>query len=285
MPLTALHDIHCHLAGIKARLSSRPPPKSLTHKNIFGEINKVCQTWSIIHHRRMKPHLWIPAFCALTLTLALSSCGNSGSRNSGPQATTGPFDRNGRYIEEWADNPSKWRKPGTSPSPHETKSDELPEIAKNDQPPQNSNPLPPANTSKPVPVISHTPVATKPTTEKPQEVAVKSKHPAEKPQEVVVKSKHPAEKSKEVAEKSKRPAEKSKEVAVKSKRHAVKSEEVAVHSKAKAKPKSSRYLVKNGDSLSSIASRTGSSISAIKSANDISGSMIRPGQSLTIPKH
>jgi LysM repeat protein len=204
----------------------------------------------------MKPHLWIPAFCALTLTLALSSCGNSGSRNNGPQATTGPFDRNGRYIEEWADNPSKWRKPGASPSPHETKSDELPEIAKNDQPPQNSNPLPPANASKPVPVISHTPVAAKPTPQKPQVVATKSK----------------------------RPAEKSKEVAVKSKRPAVKSEEVAVRSKAKAKPKSSRYLVKKGDSLSSIASRTGSSISAIKSANDISGSMIRPGQSLTIPK-
>ena len=52
----------------------------------------------------------------------------------------------------------------------------------------------------------------------------------------------------------------------------------------KVKPKSTRYVVKAGDSLSAIASRTGSSVSAIQRANGISGTLIRPGQSLTIPK-
>lgn len=54
--------------------------------------------------------------------------------------------------------------------------------------------------------------------------------------------------------------------------------------KPKPKPKTTRYLVKKGDTLSAIASRNGSSVSAIQRANGISGSLIRPGQSLVIPK-
>ena len=118
-----------------------------------------CHPPPFLHDSRMKPVLWIPAFCAFAL--ALSSCGNSG--NSGTQqAGTGPFDRNGRYVEEWADNPSKWRKAGKAPSPHELRSDEVPEIAQNEQPPQNANPLAPTRQSKPAPVISQTQVTTKP---------------------------------------------------------------------------------------------------------------------------
>lgn len=201
-----------------------------------------CQVLTILHYHRMKSVLWIPASCAFLL--ALSSCGNS--RNSGTQqAGTGPFDRTGRYIEEWADNPSKWRKGGGSPSPHELKTDEVPEIAKNEQPPQNSNPLLTSSggtlskpTNKPAPAISQTQVASKPKS------TVRESEPA------VVKAKP---KSKPVV-------------------------------KAKPKPKPTRYVVKSGDSLSAIASRTGSSVSAIKSANGISGTLIHPGQSLIIPK-
>jgi LysM repeat protein len=193
----------------------------------------------------MKPVLWIPASCAFVL--ALTSCGNSGGSSGSQQSGTGPFDRNGRYVEEWADNPSKWRKAGKAPSPHELKTDEVPEIAQSEQPPQNANPLAPTRQSKPAPVISQTQVTTQPkpsvktttttTTVKPKPVAVTTAKP--KPKPVV---------------------------------------------KAKPKPKSTRYVVKKGDSLSAIASRTGSSVSAIKSANGISGTLIRPGQSLTIPK-
>ena len=200
----------------------------------------------MLHHRYMKSVFWIPASCAFVLVL--SSCGNSHDGGT-QQAGTGPFDRTGRYIEEWADNPSKWRKGGSSPSPHELKTDEVPEIAKNEQPPQNSNPLLTSSgstlskpTNKPVPAISQTQVTSKPKSTvregEPEVVKTKSK-PKPKP---------------------------------------------IVKAKPKPKPKSTRYIVKNGDSLSAIASRTGSSVSAIKSANGISGTLIRPGQSLIIPK-
>jgi len=83
----------------------------------------------------MKLALWIFPSCALAF--AFSSCGNTND----PDVVTGPFDSAGNYREEWADNPSKWRKSGGSPSPHEIKSDEIPKIAANEQPPQNSVPL------------------------------------------------------------------------------------------------------------------------------------------------
>jgi LysM repeat protein len=201
-----------------------------------------CHRRSILHDFRMKPVLWIPASCALALTF--TSCGNSGGGGT-QQAGTGPFDRHGRYIEEWADNPSKWRKPGNAPSPHELKSDEVPEIAKNEQPPQNANPLAP---SKPAPVISQTQV-----TSKPKPTVKETSTTSTKPKSVESVASKPKPKPKPVV-------------------------------KAKPKPKSTVYTVKSGDSLSAIAARTGSSVSAIKSANGISGTLIRPGQSLKIPK-
>lgn len=54
--------------------------------------------------------------------------------------------------------------------------------------------------------------------------------------------------------------------------------------KAKAKPQPKRYIVKSGDSLARIASRNGTTVSALQRANGISGSLIRPGQKLVIPK-
>ena len=51
-----------------------------------------------------------------------------------------------------------------------------------------------------------------------------------------------------------------------------------------ASSKPTRHTVKSGDSLSSIASRYGTSVSALKSANGISGTMIRDGKSLVIPR-
>lgn len=203
-----------------------------------------CQVRAILHHRHMKSVFWIATSCAFVL--GLSSCGNS-RNGSTQQAGTGPFDQNGRYIDEWADNPSKWRKGSSSPSPHELKTDEVPEIAINEQPPQNSNPLLTSSGStvskpknKPAPAISQTQVTSKPRpTVRESEPTVAKAKPKSKP---------------------------------------------IVKAKPKPKSKSTRYVVKSGDSLSAIASRTGSSVSAIKSANGISGTLIRPGQSLVIPK-
>lgn len=54
--------------------------------------------------------------------------------------------------------------------------------------------------------------------------------------------------------------------------------------KAKPKPRSTRHTVRSGDSLYAIAKRYGTTVGAVQKANGIRGSMIRPGQSLVIPK-
>ena len=196
----------------------------------------------------MQSVLWI--FLSGIIALALSNCTNTNSGDA-PQSTTGPFDRTGRYIEEWADNPSKWRKGSADPSPHELNSDEIPEIAKSEQPPLDSNPLASATPSK-----SPLSFFTKKAPSKPKLAAAS---PASAPVVVATKSEtKPA--SKVVSKATPKPV-----------------------AKAKPKSQSKRYLVKKGDSLSLIASRTGSSVSAIKRANGISGTLIRAGQTLTIP--
>jgi hypothetical protein len=87
---------------------------------------------------------------SLLTALILSSCGNFST--TGQTAGTGPFDSRGNYIEEWADNPSKWRQ-GSSPRPTRTTpppvvTPDIPAIAKNEQPPSRSIPL---DTSRPAP--------------------------------------------------------------------------------------------------------------------------------------
>jgi len=196
----------------------------------------------------MQSVLWI--ILSGIIALALSNCTNTNSGDA-PQSTTGPFDRTGRYIEEWADNPSKWRKGSAEPSPHELNSDEIPEIAKSEQPPLDSNPLASATPSK-----SPLSFFTKKAPSKPKLAAAA---PASAPVVVATKS-------------ATKPASK-----------VVSKATPKLVAKAKPKSQSKRYLVKNGDSLSLIASRTGSSVSAIKRANGISGTLIRAGQTLTIP--
>ena len=196
----------------------------------------------------MQSVLWI--IMSGIIALALSNCTNTNSGDA-PQSTTGPFDRTGRYIEEWADNPSKWRKGSADPSPHELNSDEIPEIAKSEQPPLDSNPLASATPSK-SPLSFFTKKA-------PSKTKLAAAAPASVPVVVATKSEtKPA--SKAVSKATPKPV-----------------------AKAKPKSQSKRYLVKKGDSLSLIASRTGSSVSAIKRANGISGTLIRAGQTLTIP--
>jgi LysM repeat protein len=168
---------------------------------------------------------WLPALSALVLIL--TGCTSTKTSFSGNDPLgTGPFNRRGDYVDAWADDPSKWSRPGSR-----QQTNDLPVIAKTEEPPANANPL---GTNKP---SSREQFATT----KVQTAKVDSTRP-----------KPSATKPKTAA--------------------------------SKPKPKSSRYVVKKGDSLSAIASRNGSSVSAIQRANGISGSMIRPGQSLVIPK-
>ena len=183
----------------------------------------------------MKFSLWplLPG----ALALLLSACSNTGDVASGDHPTgTGPFDSAGNYREEWADDPSKWRRPGRASS----SSDDTPVITKNEQPPADSTPLASSAPARP----------------KPETRSVKV--PVSKP---------------ETSEQTKKSS-------------ATTSKPKPSVAKAKPKPKvtSSRYTVKKGDTLSTIASRNGTTVSAIKSANRISGTMIRDGQKLIIPK-
>lgn len=184
----------------------------------------------------MKFSLWpiLPG----ALALLLSACSNTGDLASSDHPTgTGPFDSAGNYREEWADDPSKWRRPGRTAS---SDSDDTPVIAKNEQPPADSTPLA-------------------------SSAAARSKAETKSIKVAVSKSQES-----ELAKKSSQ------------------TRETSTSSAAKAKPKpkaaSSRYKVQKGDTLSTIASRNGTTVSAIKNANRISGTMIRDGQTLIIPK-
>ncbi len=188
----------------------------------FSEI-LICGTTSPFPHwppmidlATMKPLIWLPLACFGVL--AFSSCANTNSLAANDPLGTGPFDSQGNYREDWADDPTKWLKPGSRKA---TTSD-LPVVAANERPPAQSSPLPPARSS--------TPDRPNTTTAKPQPKSV-----AAKP-------------------------------------------------KPKPKPTVTRHTVRKGDNLWSIANRNKTTVSAIQRANGISGSMIRPGQSLIIPK-
>jgi LysM repeat protein len=62
---------------------------------------------------------------------------------------------------------------------------------------------------------------------------------------------------------------------------------VATQTKPKPKPKpaaSTRYVVKKGDTLYGIALKNKTTVAALQRANGISGSLIRPGQTLKIAR-
>lgn len=186
----------------------------------------------------MKTSIWLPASSALVLIL--SGCTNQNDPND--PLGTGPYDAQGNYHEEWADDPSKWRKPGKRPA---TSGDDLPMIAQNEQPPLNANPL-------------ATPSQKLPPADGEVEIASRSR----------TTSSAPKSKSRQTASSS----------------EPKRSTKSSSSSRTKSKSKTTRHTVKKGDSLSSIAKKYGSSVSAIQKANGIKGTLIRDGRSLVVPK-
>jgi LysM repeat protein len=166
----------------------------------------------------MKHLFWLPLFSLAALLF--SSCASTNT-SAGYAADTGPFDEYGNYRDDWADDPTKWRRPGGNKP--------ATQLAKIDQPPANAVPITRSSTppARPAP----------PTTPRVQTA------PKPKPKPTV-----------------------------------------AAKPKPKPKPTATRYTVKKGDSLYAIALRNRTSVAAIQKANNISGSLIRPGQSLIIPK-
>lgn len=163
----------------------------------------------------MKHLLWLPllSFGALLF----SGCADSNSDIS-QNGAAGPFDEHGNYRDDWADDPTKWRRTSNKP---------VTQVVKNDQPPADALPI----------VSSAQPTRSTPPTRSTSAATAPKPKPT-----------------------------------------------VASKPKPKPKPKATRYTVKQGDSLYAIAKRTGTSVSALQKANSISGSLIRPGQALVIPK-
>jgi LysM repeat protein len=210
----------------------------------------LCQTTLFAHTTLMRTSQLFTLLPLSCLTVMLSNCGITGGGTTGRNpGGTGPFDKNGNYVEAWADNPSKWGKRNSSPI-----ADDVPAIASNEQPPSNAVPL---SDSKP---LEHLKSSSKPVRTAELEVASRQKP---KSNEIVSRPK-----TKVSAESA-----------------STKSKPKVVAKTTKPKPSaSSRYVVKKGDSLSLIASRNKTSVSALQKANGISGTLIQPGKSLVIPR-
>lgn len=159
--------------------------------------------------------------------LFVTSCANNGS-GSGLGDNTGPFDADGTYRDDWADDPTKWRRKPSTP------------LASNDLPPADASPIDRASTP-PRPATKSSSSSNSSSSSSSSSTARTQSAPKPKPT-------------------------------------------VAYKPKAKPKPKSTRYTVKQGDSLYVIAQRNKTTVSALQKANNISGSLIRPGQALVIPR-
>ena len=193
-----------------------------------------------------------PVVLALSLVAVLFSLNGcrlfDGSRIPGTQApNVGPFDKDGNYVEAWADDPTKWR----AYTPKDVDR-ELPQIAKNEQPPDHSVPL---EAGKP-------------------HAKLQAAGPRSKTDTTHSVVKSTAKSKTHTAQEEEPPKPKS---------SVTKAKSSTATSKTTKASKTTRHTVKSGDSLSSIATRYGTTVSALKSANGISGSTIRDGKSLVIP--
>lgn len=201
----------------------------------------------------MKPVLHALSIAAFLLAL-------NGCRTAGKQSpNVGPFDSRGNYVEAWADDPSKWR-PYT---PKDVEGDP-PKIAKNEQPPDHSVPLPTVVSTP----ATRAPTATSRTATGPTRVVASTNS---KPR---TGGERPVAKT----------SSSSKPVSGRTSTSASKSKSSVAKTKPKAKSSTTRHTVKKGDSLSSLAAKYGTSVAAIKQANGISGTLIRDGKTLVIPR-
>lgn len=206
---------------------------------------------------------------AASLSLFITSCGSGGggSTAGNPQGL-GPFDSRGNYVEAWADNPSQWKKGSSSSQqladaqPDRAAATDIPvspEFVKVEEVPSNAVPYQQGGTTTTV-------VYKKPTPEAATNRTVAKN--TSKPSSTTTRSTTKPKPSSTVAKSTPKP------------KATVKKELV----KSKPKPKSSSHTVKSGDNLYNIAKRYGTSVAAIQKANGTKGAMIRPGQSLVIPR-
>jgi LysM repeat protein len=119
----------------------------------------------------MKLQIKLPLSCSLLWMLG--ACANQNQTAQNDPYGTGPFDSQGNYREEWADDPTKWRRPGSRQKPV----DDLPAFAANERPPAHASPLPPSRpaVSRPSATTPSRPAQTAAAKPKPKPVAAKPK--------------------------------------------------------------------------------------------------------------
>ncbi|MFY7818273.1 MAG: LysM peptidoglycan-binding domain-containing protein [Akkermansiaceae bacterium] len=180
--------------------------------------------------------------------LALSTVINSCTSGGGGLTDTGygPFDSRGNYVEAWADNPSKWRRAFSKDSAMQ--GDDAALLAANDSPPSDVSPITASTSGQSTSVTNQKPTTSSGSGSKPR-VAVTSSSGSKPKTSATVASKSGTS-SKTVA----------------------------------SKPTSTRILVKKGDTLSALAMRYGSSVSAIQRANGMRDTKLSIGRALVIPR-
>ncbi len=226
------------------------------------------------------------ALCGVVVLLSLNACQTTPGKQ---EPNVGPFDSQGRYVDAWADDESKWR-PYT---PKDVEGDP-PKIASNEQPSPNSVPLlPGAVASAEVPphggsgsprttTTKVTSIKTKADTDRTAKTgSSKTKGDTDRT------AKTGSSKTKGDTDRSTAKTGSSKTKGDTDRTAKTSSKNPSSTAKTTTKPKSAsvHHVVKSGDSLYSIAAKYGCSMNALKEANGISGSIIRDGRSLVIPAH
>ena len=242
-----------------------------------------------------------PIFHALFGVVVLFSFNACQTTPGKQEPNVGPFDSQGRYVDAWADDETKWR-------PYTPKDVEVdpPRIASNEQPSPNSVPLPTgavASTQVP-PTYSgsgSSRTTTKATGNKPKIDTDRTAKTGSSKTKIDTdrtaktgssKTKGDTDRTAKTNSKTKGETDRSTAKTGSSKTKGdtdrtakTSSKNPSGTAKTATKPKSAivHHTVKSGDSLYSIAAKYGCSVTALKEANGISGSMIRDGKSLVIP--
>ncbi len=221
---------------------------------------------------------------AALVSVILCSCqstggGGGGTGRSGPQGV-GPFDARGNYVEAWADSPSKWRKGANEiadASPDREASSTIPYLPEPAPPTLAANERPKPVSTTTTRVYKNPDGSVRKTASKTTSSGSNSRTASNSSSGKTSSSKSKSSSSKPVVVKPKTTPKK--EVASSSSKG-------KSSSSSKPKSSSSAYTVKKGDNINSIAKRYGTTASAVQKANGLksTNSVIKPGQSLKIPK-
>jgi len=206
------------------------------------------------------------AFSLALGSLAVLSCGGGDSSIAASDYNPGygPFDKNGNYVEAWADKPAKkhwWARKGTT-TPASSAKPKSTAIASNTKP--KSTALASNTTSSRAPGSVSTVSRSSSSYRRPTTTVVSD--PAPRPAYTPKPTYTPKAKPKPAYTPPK-PKPKPTPKPVKPK-----------------KPAPIRHLVKKGDTLYGLSRKYGTTVSAIQRANRMSGTTIVTGKTLLIPR-